>query len=134
MGAQTPRFGFMVEFQDIKGKAKKEPFHGDITFSPGKEPAEVHIFFGHGKGSLSLDGAVDAEQTAVLGGDAPLHFFPLAEESFVYIERLGPVLQRFFAGAFSDALFFAGTARAVFTAVNGSFSQKTSLRLLLFNL
>ena len=85
MGSQTTRFGFMVEFQDVKGKAKEEPFHGDITFSPGKEPAEVHIFFGHSKGPLRLDGTVDAEQTALLGRDALLHFFPQAEEIFVYI-------------------------------------------------
>ena len=132
MGTQTTRFGFMVEFEDVKGKAKEEPFHGDITFSPGKEPAEVHIFFGHGKGSLRLDGAVDAEQTALLGRNAPLHFFPLAEEIFAYIERLRPVRQRFFAGALADTFLFAGTAAAVFTAVNGSFSQKSCLCLLFF--
>ena len=124
----------MVEFEDVKGKAKEEPVHGDITFSPGKEPAEVHIFFGHGKASLRLDGTVDAEQTAHLGRDALLHFFPLAEEIFVYIERLCPVLERFFAGAFADTFFFAGTTTAVFTAVNGSFGEKTSLRFLLFYL
>ena len=46
----------------------------------------MHIFFGHGKGPLGLDGAVDAEQTALFGGDALLHFFPLTQEIFVYIE------------------------------------------------
>ena len=134
MGTQTAGFGFMVKFQDIKGKAKEEPFHGDITFTPGKKSAEVHIFFGHGKGTLGLDGAVDAEQTALLGRDALLHFFPLAEEIFVYIEGLCPVCQRFFAGAFPNTFFFAGTSRTIFTAINGSFGQKTSLRFLLFYL
>ena len=93
--SQTARSGFMVKFQDVKGKTKEEPFHGDITFPPGQEPAKVHIFFGHSKGTLGLNGAVDAEQTALLGGDAPLHFFPLAEEIFVYVEGFRSVRQSF---------------------------------------
>ena len=118
MGTQTTSFSLMVKFQDVKGKAKEEPFHGDITFSTGQEPAEVHVLLGHGKGPLGLNGAVDTEQTALLGGDALLHFFPLAEEIFVYIEGFRPVRQRLFAGAFPDTFFFAGTTTAVFTAVN----------------
>ena len=35
MGTQTTSLGFMVEFQDVKGNTKEEPFHGDITFSTG---------------------------------------------------------------------------------------------------
>ena len=134
MGTQTASFSLMVKFQDVKGKTKEEPFHGDITFPPGQEPAKVHIFFGHSKGTLGLNGAVDAEHTALLGGDAPLHFFPLAEEIFVYVEGFRSVRQRFFAGAFPNTFFFAGTSRTIFTAINGSFGQKNSLRFLLFYL
>ena len=132
VASQTARSGFMVKFQDVTGKTKEEPFHGDITFPPGQEPAKAHIFFGHSKGTLGLDGAVDAQETAMLRGDALLHFIPLAEEIFVYVEGFRSVRQRFFAGAFADTLFFAGTTTAVFTAVNGSFSQKSCLCLLFF--
>ena len=122
----------MVEFEDVKGKAKEQPLDADIVFSTCQESAEVHILFSHGKGSLRLDGAVDAQQAALVRGDALFHFFPLAQEIFVHIEGLGSLLQRLFAGALADTFLFAGTAAAVFTAVNGSFSQKSCLCLLFF--
>ena len=60
----------MVEFEDVKSKAEEEPLHGDIAFSAREKPSEMHVLFGHGKGTLRLDGAVDAQETALLGGDA----------------------------------------------------------------
>ena len=103
----------MVEFEDVKSKAEEEPLNGDITFSAGEEPAEVHVFFGHGKGTLGLDGAVDAQQTALFRGNALFHFFPLTQEILVDIEGLGSLFQRFLAVTFADTFVFAGAALAV---------------------
>ena len=68
--SQTACSGFMVEFEDVKSKAEEEPLHGDIAFSAREKPSEMHVLFGHGKGTLRLDGAADAQETALLGGDA----------------------------------------------------------------
>ena len=132
--SQTARPGFMVKLKDVKGKAKEEPLNGDIAFPASEEPAEVHVFFGHGKGTLGLDGAIDAQQTALLRGDALFHLFPLTQEILVDIEGLGSLFQGLLAGTFADTFVFAGAALAVFTAINRSFGQKARLCLLLFYL
>ena len=76
VGSQTACFCLMIQFQDVIGKAKEQPFHRHIAFSPGKETAKEHVLLGHGKGSLRLDRAVDPQQAAFLRGDALLHFLP----------------------------------------------------------
>ena len=124
----------MVEFEDVKGKAEEEPFNRHIVFSTGEETAKVHILLGHGKGSLRLNGTIDAQQAALIRRDTLLHFIPLAEEIFVHIEGLGSLFQWLFAVAFADTFFFTRTTAAVFTAVNGSFGQESRLRFLLFYL
>ena len=124
----------MVEFEDVKSKAEEEPLNGDIAFSTSEKPSEMHVLFGHGKGTLRLDGAVDAQETALLGGDALFHFFPLTQEIFVDVEGLGSFLQGFLAGTFADTFVFAGAVLAVLAAVNGSFGQKARLCLLFFYL
>ena len=124
----------MVEFEDVKGKAKEEPLNGDIAFPASEEPAEVHVFFRHGKGALGLNGAVDTQQTALFRGNALFHFFPLTQEILVDIEGLGSLFQGFLAVTFADTFVFAGAVLAVLTAVNGSFGQKARLCLLLFYL
>ena len=103
----------MVEFEDVKGKAKEEPLNGDIAFPASEEPAEVHVFFGHGKGTLGLNGAVDAQQTTLFRGNALFHFFPLTQEILVDVEGLGSLFYGFLAGTFADTLLFAGAALAV---------------------
>ena len=45
----------MVKLKDVKGKAKEEPLNGDIAYPASEESAEVHILFGHGKGTLGLE-------------------------------------------------------------------------------
>ena len=103
----------MMEFEDVKGKTKEEPLNGDITFPAGEESTEMHILFGHGKGALGLNGAVDAQQTAFLRGDALFHLFSLTQEILVDIEGLGSFFHGFLAGTFADTFVFAGAALAV---------------------
>ena len=103
----------MVEFEDVKGKAKEEPLNGDIAFPASEEPAEVHVLCGHGKGALGLTGAVDTQQTALFRGNALFHFFPLTQEIFVDVEGLGSLFQGFLAVTFADTFVFAGAALAV---------------------
>ena len=62
MGSQTASSGFTIQFQDIKSKTQEEPLNGNIVFAPHEETAEMHVLFGHGKGTLSLNGAVDAQE------------------------------------------------------------------------
>ena len=124
----------MVKLEDVKGEAEEEPLNGDIAFSAGEESTEMHVLFGHGKGALGLNGAVDAQQTALLRGDALFHLFSLTQEILVDVEGLGSLFQGFLAGTFADTFRFAGAVLAVLTAVNGSFGQKARLCLLLFYL
>lgn len=74
MSSQTACFGFMIQLEDVIGKAEEEPFDRYIVCSSGEETAKAHILFGHGKDSLRLDRAVDAQQTPLLRGDAQLHY------------------------------------------------------------
>lgn len=71
----------MVQLEDVISKAEKKPLHRHIVFPPGQEATELHILLYHCKGTLSLDGAVDAQQAALLGTDALFHFLPSGAES-----------------------------------------------------
>ena len=117
----------MVQLEEVIGKAQEQPLDGDIVYPSREETAEVHILLGHSKGSLRLDGAVDAQQTPLLRGNALFHNFPLAKEVFVDVEGFGSLLERFLAGTLADTFLLTGTVPAVFTAVNGSFGEKVSL-------
>ncbi len=124
----------MVQLEDVISEAEKKPLHCHIAFSPGQETSELHILLDHCKGTLSLDRAVDAQQTAFLRADALFHLFPLAQEVLVDVQRLGSLLQGLLTVSLTDTFLFAGTALAVLTAVNGHFRLEAGLRLLGFYL
>ncbi len=60
--------------------------------------------------------------------------FPLAQEVFVDVQRLGPLLQRFLAGTIPDTFLFAGTASTVLAEVHGCLGLKACFRFLHFYL
>ena len=65
VGSQTASFRFMMQLEDIVSETEEKPFHGHIVFPLGEETSELHILLGHGKGTLGLNGTVDAQYAAL---------------------------------------------------------------------
>jgi len=64
--SQTACLCFMIQLEDVIGKAEEKPLHRNIALPSGQETSKLHILFGHGKRTFCLDRAVDAQQTALL--------------------------------------------------------------------
>ena len=90
--SQAAFLEFVVQFENVIGKAQKRPFHSDFYMSAKQEAPKVHVLLHHGKDAFGLDAPIDAKKLSLLGVDSLIHRFPLCGKAFGHIDDLVPLL------------------------------------------
>ena len=89
--SQAAFLEFIVQLENVIGKAQERPFDFDLDLPAKQEASEVHVLLHHRKDAFGLDAPIDAKKFALLGVDSLFHRFPLCGKAFGYIDDLVPL-------------------------------------------